>query len=265
MNPADGRNLQVISNLAIEKLQSVREYSEWLREMQRELPDCHLPMNAVWALLPRHIERDFESFCDRCLEALSIDTEIEDCGLLLWKWARFDFERRMKTTPMRNRTSQPWANEPGHAASSFREKAVAYRGLRLASLAAQRHHEETEKRRAARKGFAMLCFAALVGGWVFSPLGWFSVSLFSISVGYLAWSKLKKRYFSLSARACLFLFLFLVGGISRDLLDDVQPTAVCSDGSYSNSAHRSGTCSWHGGVAGWNPTVHHWWQTVLGI
>jgi hypothetical protein len=29
------------------------------------------------------------------------------------------------------------------------------------------------------------------------------------------------------------------------------PTAVCRDGSYSYSAHRSGTCSYHGGVAQW--------------
>jgi hypothetical protein len=29
------------------------------------------------------------------------------------------------------------------------------------------------------------------------------------------------------------------------------PTAVCRDGSYSYSAHRSGTCSSHGGVARW--------------
>jgi len=28
-------------------------------------------------------------------------------------------------------------------------------------------------------------------------------------------------------------------------------TAVCSDGSLSWSSHRSGTCSWHGGVSSW--------------
>lgn len=33
----------------------------------------------------------------------------------------------------------------------------------------------------------------------------------------------------------------------------VRPTARCRDGSYSYSAHRSGTCSHHGGVAVWNP------------
>ena len=29
------------------------------------------------------------------------------------------------------------------------------------------------------------------------------------------------------------------------------PSAVCRDGTYSYSAHRSGTCSYHGGVAQW--------------
>jgi len=32
-----------------------------------------------------------------------------------------------------------------------------------------------------------------------------------------------------------------------------QATARCSDGTLSYSAHRSGMCSHHGGVAEWNP------------
>ncbi|HSS55850.1 MAG TPA: DUF3761 domain-containing protein [Gaiellales bacterium] len=30
-----------------------------------------------------------------------------------------------------------------------------------------------------------------------------------------------------------------------------DPTALCSDGTYSYSAHHEGTCSWHGGVSTW--------------
>ncbi len=30
-----------------------------------------------------------------------------------------------------------------------------------------------------------------------------------------------------------------------------EPTALCNDGTYSYSQHRSGTCSWHDGVAEW--------------
>jgi hypothetical protein len=32
-----------------------------------------------------------------------------------------------------------------------------------------------------------------------------------------------------------------------------EPTAICNDGTPSNSPHRSGTCSHHGGVAQWCP------------
>jgi Protein of unknown function (DUF3761) len=31
------------------------------------------------------------------------------------------------------------------------------------------------------------------------------------------------------------------------------PSAICADGTYSYSRNRSGTCSWHGGVATWLP------------
>ena len=34
-------------------------------------------------------------------------------------------------------------------------------------------------------------------------------------------------------------------------LDPTGATAKCKDGTYSKSAHRSGTCSSHGGVAEW--------------
>jgi hypothetical protein len=33
--------------------------------------------------------------------------------------------------------------------------------------------------------------------------------------------------------------------------ESLPPTAICRDGAYSYSAHRSGTCSHHGGVAEW--------------
>ncbi len=229
--------------------------------MQTELPDCYLPMNAVWSLLPKHVERSFESFCTNH-ETKSLNAEIEDCVALLWIWDRFDFERRMKSTPIRNRTLQPWADKPGPAASSFRERAIASRDHRLVGLTAKRRQGEADRQRLVKKQYAILCCAGLVGGWIFSPLGWFSVILFLISLGYMAWSSPHRK---LSATVCLFFLLFLLGGISRDLLDDVQPTAVCADGSYSYSAHRSGTCSWHGGVSGWNPTIRHWWQTLLGV
>jgi hypothetical protein len=56
------------------------------------------------------------------------------------------------------------------------------------------------------------------------------------------------------------LFAALIGGMARDVI--FPPTALCVDGSYSYSAHHSGTCSWHGGVARWRPPP--WWQRMLG-
>jgi hypothetical protein len=46
-----------------------------------------------------------------------------------------------------------------------------------------------------------------------------------------------------------------IPGPSSDPNLDVPggPTAVCADGTYSYSQHRSGTCSHHGGVSSWNP------------
>ncbi|HET7230522.1 MAG TPA: DUF3761 domain-containing protein [Longimicrobium sp.] len=38
---------------------------------------------------------------------------------------------------------------------------------------------------------------------------------------------------------------------SRTPAHPAGASAVCRDGSYSYSAHRRGTCSWHGGVAQW--------------
>lgn len=44
----------------------------------------------------------------------------------------------------------------------------------------------------------------------------------------------------------------------------VGATAVCRDGTYSFSAHRSGTCSHHGGVAKWlgNLVSHQGWRII---
>jgi hypothetical protein len=50
-----------------------------------------------------------------------------------------------------------------------------------------------------------------------------------------------------------------VGGMLHDIA--FPPTALCRDGTYSSSEHRSGTCSWHGGVGQWNP--YPWWQEIF--
>lgn len=42
---------------------------------------------------------------------------------------------------------------------------------------------------------------------------------------------------------------------TRVLVRVVIASALCRDGTYSYSRSRRGTCSWHGGVSVWNPTI----------
>ena len=81
------------------------------------------------------------------------------------------------------------------------------------------------------------------------------LSLFLDVVSFLR-GKWNKEYLLYTA----LIFLFLLGGILRDVV--FPPTALCDDGTYSYSAHHSGTCSWHGGVTRWNPDP--WWKKMLG-
>jgi ribosomal protein S27E len=65
--------------------------------------------------------------------------------------------------------------------------------------------------------------------------------------------------------ASLAFFLLTAGSLTRDMVDgglfDHPPSALCADGTYSYSEHRRGTCSWHHGVATWNPKVP-WWRRM---
>lgn len=70
---------------------------------------------------------------------------------------------------------------------------------------------------------------------------------------------------------CLLSVLFVGVGISHDILLTAfprqQPTALCVDGHYSYSAHRQGTCSWHGGVSEWYPAIQRkrlWLDAIEG-
>ena len=59
--------------------------------------------------------------------------------------------------------------------------------------------------------------------------------------------------------ASVALLLVAAGSLTSDYLDgglfDHPPLARCMDGTFSYSGHHQGTCSWHRGVAVWNPKV----------
>ena len=55
-------------------------------------------------------------------------------------------------------------------------------------------------------------------------------------------------------------FAFVAVGVVHDATVPNYASALCRDETYSYSAHRSGTCSWHHGVAQWDPRVPPWWE-----
>jgi hypothetical protein len=54
--------------------------------------------------------------------------------------------------------------------------------------------------------------------------------------------------------------VFAMIGVIHDATVPTYASARCRDGWYSYSGHRSGTCSWHDGVAQWHPRVQAWWE-----
>ena len=57
-------------------------------------------------------------------------------------------------------------------------------------------------------------------------------------------------------------FVFVLVGVAHDATVPNYASALCNDGTYSYSAHRSGTCSWHHGVEEWNPLIPPWWERL---
>ncbi len=57
-------------------------------------------------------------------------------------------------------------------------------------------------------------------------------------------------------------FVFVAAGVVHDATVRNYASALCRDGTYGYSMHRSGTCSWHHGVAQWNPRIPPWWERL---
>ena len=92
-----------------------------------------------------------------------------------------------------------------------------------------------------------------------SSFMFFGAILFGIVVCTYLIAIARKHGFRCVRIIFVLLLLFVGVGIAHDVIVSTlplpQPTAQCVDGSYSYSAHRQGTCSWHGGVREWNPTI----------
>lgn len=127
------------------------------------------------------------------------------------------------------------------------------------SDARQQHlaREKSARRRREWLGRAKYVFGALALGFMFHTVNFIAALIFVLSLVWLAYivifrRSIPKKY---PVAIVVLLFVFLVGSIGGDAA--WPPTATCSDGSLSYSAHHSGTCSWHGGVSEWNPGP--WW------
>lgn len=75
---------------------------------------------------------------------------------------------------------------------------------------------------------------------------------------------LRKSYPEESRRYVLWWVVFVVAVMGTATIHDITITsyasALCCDGTYSFSEHRSGTCSWHHGVCAWTPELPPWWK-----
>ena len=155
-----------------------------------------------------------------------------------------------------NELIHPTAEEPKAEAPVIGEDSEAIRALDIDPLQIQPEADHSSVRRLR----PFLLFGAIVGGWFFSPFNAVpALALLAVAL-IVGFKTLRKRSCSVFLKsALLFLVLFVPTGMIHDEFFD-HPAALCSDGTYSYSHHRAGTCSSHQGVLRWQPKRKHWWQ-----
>ena len=107
---------------------------------------------------------------------------------------------------------------------------------------------------------AQVGLVALVS-WAFTPQSFLPTLIW---VALLIWACMDLvRHRTTRLKWILFLTLIYVAvGTAHDATIPNYASAQCRDGTYSYSAHRSGACSWHHGVAEWHPLIPPWWQRL---
>jgi ribosomal protein L37E len=121
---------------------------------------------------------------------------------------------------------------------------------------------ESKRRRKLRSENLAKAFVFMIPfviGMYLHSIGFFSLVPFAAAVVWLLVEIKRREILRLARRATVCLFLFLIGTIAGDSL--WPRTALCGDSTYSYSEHRSGTCSWDGGVREWNPGP--WWASIF--
>jgi hypothetical protein len=95
--------------------------------------------------------------------------------------------------------------------------------------------------------------------WLLTPQSILPTIVFLALLVKVGFDGLRHRTFRF-AWILVLVFVFVAVGVVHDVNVPSYASALCADGTYSYSAQRSGTCSWHHGVARWHPLIPPWWE-----
>jgi hypothetical protein len=235
--------------------------------MKAKFPNALFSFDRVWDATRDVLEAELQQSLDQSNDVFTIDKILTAMVHLFDRWERLDHERQMKRIAIPKRVPYPSGNAFGPRTIDFERRAKVLSDAKTARIRRRSSIENSSSPIIIwikTHPWMFTCCAGIFAGWFLSPLSWMSVILLICSGIYLLSETMKRRHRMPAGILCVFLLFMLSSGIAHDILDDDQPTAECRDGSYSYSQHRQGTCSWHGGVGEWGPTMHHWWQTLLG-
>jgi hypothetical protein len=101
--------------------------------------------------------------------------------------------------------------------------------------------------------------ATIVLSWLLSPMSFLPTFVF-LAILVKVCIDLIRHKTSRYKWVLTLAFVFVAVGAVHDLTIESHASALCADGTYSYSANRRGTCSWHGGVVEWDPRIRPWWK-----
>jgi hypothetical protein len=258
-------------------------YDAWKKELREAFRASDLDPLAIWKSIPAHIRREFQAFESTVPTASDRVHAVTSSLDLLEKWTVLE-NKRKDGLPKRGVSRAPTLDLISASTGVQQPRYLTIAPTLSeadASLATQPRIQRasslliasTEPSRTVREKAIDFCrkhpviAIMLLGafcGWLFSPFGWLPVILLIVLLGKNIYDAAHRRISYGVVLATFAMSSFVTCGIIHDIYFDEHPTAQCGDGTYSYSEHRSGTCSWHGGVYVWNPELHHWWQSLIG-
>jgi hypothetical protein len=249
-------------------------FESWKEKLQSQFPGRTLDPFFVWRELPERLRQEFRDLDSTLGNETQRRIASQNLVEMTEKWVNLEWSRldRWDSPDSRNLaipTTDFPAGLPGNEAAKKLTTVGRSTWLKSSKRPQGKKSEANEiggftENHPVLTRYLVLSVGAALCSWLLSPLGWFSVFVFVATLLGLVYIYCRRGKSAKLIAATFFMFVFIAIGIVHDIFDDDHPSAECSDGWYSHSAHRSGTCSSHGGVAIWQPTLHHWWQTLLG-